>query len=191
MSRYHKSECFTHSAHLRYGEPLANHLQEQINPRIDNKKILDLAARPGQSRCQPLLIRLMSACQPAQRVKCENHCDRVEVPRVVRQMAPLQRQRHREKQQGGGDQPEIEFSGSVSSHSSSPIRISVTTHNHATMTAKTSENTDDFANCLSHTYTGSDRMTAHQICAFVVCLNVFEMRPSNSQFGFAAALVNK
>src|SRR5437870_9589883 len=49
------------------------------------------------------LILLMSACQPAQRCKCENHCDRVEVPRVVRQMAPLQRHRHREKQQGGGD----------------------------------------------------------------------------------------
>src|SRR5437879_11689417 len=55
------------------------------------------------------------------------------------------------------------------------------------MTANTSENIEDFVNRLSHTYAGNDKTTAHHTCAFVVCLNVFEMRPSNSQSGFAAA----
>src|SRR5438034_1296583 len=58
------------------------------------------------------------------------------------------------------------------------------------MTASTSEKTEDFVSRLSHTYAGSDSATAHHTCAFVVCLNVFEMRPSNSQSGFAAAFAN-
>src|SRR5271156_5077377 len=68
--------------HLRQGKLLADHLQHEIDARVEDEEILYLATGPRESLFQPVGVRLMEECDTAQRDQREAYAERVEVARI-------------------------------------------------------------------------------------------------------------
>ena len=108
VSGDHEAKSLAHGVQLRPTACVADAIQREVDPRVDQEQVFDLAAGPGRGRLQPVGVRLVERGDAAQRGPGEGHGEGVEVLRVVGDGGAVRKEAGREEQRGAGQQVEVE-----------------------------------------------------------------------------------